>query len=71
MLQTGVTDRRTCDECRLVGVAAQRGDCSGNIDDQIRLFGLQASAVQVPGADTRPLSAPVAVVNAAPQKTHI
>lgn len=58
----------TCDKGGLVGVTAHSSDCSGNIYDQICLFGVQASAVQVPRTNTGHLSAPVSIVNPTHQK---
>lgn len=61
--------QRTCHEGGLVGVTAQSGDCSGNINDMISLLGVQASTVQVPGTNMWALSAPVSIVNPAHRKT--
>lgn len=67
------THSDTCNEGGLVGVTAQSCDCSGNIYDQISLFGVQALPVQIPRANTRPLCAPGPIINSVPKtcmRTH-
>lgn len=58
----------TCDEGRLLGVTAQSGDGGMNIYDQVGLFWVQASAVQVPRAHVGLLCAPVTIVYAEEQQ---
>lgn len=52
----------TCDQRGPLRVAAHGSDGCRNVQNQVRLFGPQAAAVQVPQADTRLLVGPVSVV---------